>query len=56
VQADPIKPTLKAPGTERVKLNYEELLSNLGFKFNLRNYNVVPPATGALRVELVLHR
>jgi len=33
VQVDPIKPTLKAPGTERLKLKYEELLSHFGFKF-----------------------
>ena len=26
VQVAPIKPTLKAPGTERLKLNHEELL------------------------------
>jgi len=38
VQVDPIKPTMKAPGTERFKLEYEELLSNFGFKFNLRRY------------------
>jgi hypothetical protein len=39
VQVDPIKPTLKAPGTDRLKLNYEELLSNFGFKFDLRRYS-----------------
>jgi len=38
MQVDPIKPTLNAPGTERLKLKYEELLSNFGFKFNLRRY------------------
>ena len=38
MQVDPIKPTLKAPGTERLKLKYEELLSNFGFKFKLRRY------------------
>jgi hypothetical protein len=39
VQVDRIKPLLKAPGTERLKLKYEELLSNFGFKFNLRRYS-----------------
>jgi len=34
VQVDPIKPTLKTPGTERLKLKYEELVSNFCFKFN----------------------
>jgi len=41
VQVDPIKPTLKAPGTERLKLKYEEPLSDFGFKFNLRRYTEV---------------
>jgi hypothetical protein len=39
VQVDPIKPTLKAPGTERLKLEQDGLLSNFGFKFNLRHYS-----------------
>jgi hypothetical protein len=39
VQVDPIKPTLKAPGTKRLKLKYAVTLSNLGFKFNLRRYH-----------------
>jgi len=39
VQVDPIKPTLKAPGTKRLKLKYDELLSNFAFDFNLRRYN-----------------
>ena len=29
VQLGPMKPTLRAPGTERLKLNYDKLLSNL---------------------------
>ena len=40
VQADPIKPTWKAPGTERLKLNYDQLVSNFAFKFNVRRYNL----------------
>jgi len=36
VQVDPLKPTLKAPETKRLKLQCDELLSNFGFKFNLR--------------------
>ena len=40
VQVDPINPTLKAPGTD-LKLEYEQLLSNFGFKFNLRRYNQI---------------
>ena len=38
MQIDPIKPTLKAPATERLKLKHYELLSNVAFKFNLRRY------------------
>jgi hypothetical protein len=46
VQVDPIKPTLKAPGTTRLKVKYDERLSNFAFKFNLRRYNeaVLVPA------------
>ena len=39
VQVDPIRPTLKAPGTKRLKLKYDEPVSNFAFKFNLRRYN-----------------
>jgi len=39
VQVDPIKPTSKAPGTRRLKLNYDEPLSRFAFKFNLRRCN-----------------
>jgi hypothetical protein len=36
VQVDPIKPTLKAHGTKRLKLKGDQLLSSFAFKFNLR--------------------
>jgi len=38
VQVDPIKPTLKASGTKRFKLEYVKLLSTVAFEFNLRLY------------------
>ena len=38
MQVDPIKPTLKAPGSKRLKLEHEKLLSNFAFNFNLRRY------------------
>jgi hypothetical protein len=38
VQLDPIKPTLKVLGTQRLRLKSEEPLSKLAFKFNLRRY------------------
>ena len=37
MQVYPIKLTLKTPGSERLN---EDLLSNFGFKFNLRRYNL----------------
>jgi hypothetical protein len=42
VQVDPIKPTLKAPGTEHLKLKCDELLSGFAFNFNLRRYGTAP--------------
>jgi len=39
VQVDPIKPTLKAPGTKLLKVISDEPLSSVGFKINLRRYN-----------------
>jgi hypothetical protein len=38
VHVDPIKPTFKALGSQRLKLKYDEPLSNFIFKFNLRHY------------------
>jgi serine/threonine protein kinase len=35
-----MKPMLKAPGTKRLKLEYNKLLSSFAFNFNLRRYNV----------------
>jgi len=39
VQVDPITPTLKAPGTKRLKLKYHKLLSSFAFNCNLRRYS-----------------
>jgi hypothetical protein len=41
VQVDPIKPNLKPPGTKRLKLDCDVLLSKNAFKFNLRRFNEV---------------
>ena len=38
VQVNLMKPTLKPPGTKRLKPKYDEPLSNFAFKFNLRRY------------------
>ena len=40
VQVEPMKPTLKAPGSKRSKVKYDKLLSILAFNFNLRRYIV----------------
>ena len=44
VHADPVKPTLKAPGTKRFKLTYDEVLSSFAFKLNLRHCIEVLPS------------
>jgi hypothetical protein len=36
-----MKPKLKPPGTEHLKLRCDEALSNLAFNFNLRRYSMV---------------
>ena len=38
VQVDPIKHPLKAPGTKRLKVKYDETLSKFAFNFNLHRY------------------
>jgi hypothetical protein len=38
VQVDPMKPKFKPPGTKRLKLECDILLSASAFKFNLRRY------------------
>ena len=48
VQVDPMKPTLKAPGTKPLKLEHDEPLSSFAFKINLCHYTTgaaSPPRT-----------
>jgi len=52
VQVDPIKPTLNAPGTKRLKLKYNGPPSKFAFKFNLRCYNQAVLREGCLSVRL----
>jgi hypothetical protein len=47
VQVDPIEPTLKAPGTNRLELQYNEVLSSFAFNFNLRRYTTGGPSATA---------
>jgi len=61
VQVDPPKSTLKAPGTGRLTLKYDKLLSSFAFNFNLRRYNqactlltrAAPNDGGLPRLELI---
>jgi hypothetical protein len=39
VQVDPIKPTLKARGTKRLKPQQDEVLSSFAFNLSLRRYS-----------------
>ena len=38
MQVDPMRPTLKAPGSKRLKPEHEKLLSNFALNVNLRCY------------------
>jgi len=44
VQVDPIKPTLKTPGSKHLKLIHDKLLSNFAFDFNVCRYDTVGAA------------
>jgi hypothetical protein len=46
-----MKPKLKAPATERLKLKYRNLVSRFAFAFNLRRY--VPDATWGVKTDWV---
>ena len=48
MQVDPIKPTLKAPGVKRLKLQYDGPVSKFAFKSNFRHYT-----QGRLILEVV---
>ena len=46
VHVDPLKLTLKAPGSKRLKLKYDLLLSSVAFNFNLHRYTLAILAPG----------
>ena len=52
VQVDPIKPTLKPPGTNRFKLESDKLLSIFAFNFKLRRYNLAPLGGPVVMVQV----
>ena len=43
MQVDPIKPTLKAPGTKRLRLEHVEMLSSFAFNSDLRRFLEAAP-------------
>ena len=56
VQVDPIKPTLEAPETKRLKLKSDGPPSNFAFKFNLRRYTKEVFAERRRRWETAMQR
>jgi len=52
VHVDPIKPMSKPPGTVRLKLKCDELLSSFAFKVNLRRYMMVRNYPNVLQLRL----
>ena len=42
VQDEPMKPVFNPPGTKRLTLRCDTLLSSFAFKINFRRYNVAP--------------
>jgi hypothetical protein len=51
VQVDPITPKLKAPGSRRLNLKHEKLLSDFAFKFSLRRYTTAGDCAQARAVK-----
>jgi hypothetical protein len=56
VQVDPVKPTLKAPGRNRLKLIYDtsKVLSKLAFKLKLRRYSLVLVSSRMLFADVLM--
>jgi hypothetical protein len=51
VQVDTIKPTFKEPGTTRLKLKCDKLLSSFAFSFNLRRYTVLAVSVASSHIQ-----
>jgi len=47
VQVEPFTPTLKAPGSKHLKLQYDQTLSTFAFKFNLHRFDKAAKAEKA---------
>ena len=50
-----MKPTSRVPGSMRLKLEHEKLLSTFAYNSNLRRYTKVAPG-GRIKIELGTHR
>jgi hypothetical protein len=48
VQVEPIKSTLKAPGSKHLRLAHDKLPLNFAFNFNLRRYIMASPSALAV--------
>ena len=46
MQVDPIKPTLNAPVSKRLKLEFPRSVSSFAFDFNLRRFTEVVMSNG----------
>jgi len=46
-----MKPKLKAPGTKRLKLKYDNLFSRVAFKINLRRYTAADHRGRVVQVD-----
>ena len=53
VQVEPMKLMWKAPGTIRLKLKYDKLLSSFAFKFDLHRFNTGCWAASAITRAMV---
>jgi hypothetical protein len=51
-----MKPILKAPGTNYLKLQYDEPPSNFALKLNMRPYNLVPSGFTAATYDEPAHK
>jgi hypothetical protein len=54
VQVAHIEPTLKPPGTKRLKPKCDQLLSTFAFNFNLRRYTLVDRGDHACEIVLLV--
>jgi hypothetical protein len=54
VQDEPIKPTLKVPGTQRLKLKYDEVVSSCAVNLNLRHCPTVLVQSSSTTTSIII--